>query len=93
MAAVPDPILFGENANRRLLTIAATGCPGSVAFTIEDDRNWLRTEPTAGTLSPGVPFVVEVFVIRSRLSPGLNQGHLTITSGASSIEVTVEAID
>ena len=93
MAAVPDPILFGENGNRRFLTIAATGCPGPVTFTIEDDRTWLRTEPTTGTLSPGVPFVVEVFVNRSRLSPGLNRGHLTIRSGATSIEVTVEAID
>ena len=79
--------------NARARAVAATGCPDAVSFAIEDDRDWLRTDPTAGTLSPGVPFVVEVFVIRSRLSSGLNTGHLTITSGASSTTVTVEAID
>jgi hypothetical protein len=93
LVAVPDPVLFGESGNRRLLTIEASGCPGPLPLTIEDNRNWIRTDPSGGTLSPGVPFVVEVVLIRSRLSPGLNRGQLTITSGASSIEVTVEAID
>ena len=93
LAAVPDPVRFEKGDDRKSLTIVATGCPGPVSFTIEDDRDWLRTDPTSGTLSSGVPVVVDVVVIRSRMSRGLNVGHLTITSGTSSVEVTVEAKD
>jgi hypothetical protein len=44
-------------------------------------------------LQPDVPITVNVRILRNRPSPGLNVGHLTVTSGTTSVQVTVEAID
>lgn len=92
IAATPDPLLFGSSATSRPLTITATGCPGSVPFAITWNRRWLSSTPSSGTLTAGVPLTINVVVNRASLAAGINVGSLTITSGSSSNEVTVEAI-
>lgn len=93
LSVSPNPVVFGSSATSRSLTISSTSCSGTTPFTIERDRRWLRATPREGTLASGGDVTVEVIVIRSRLSSGLNVGHLTITSGSLSIVVTVEATD
>jgi hypothetical protein len=84
-------MLFGVSASRRELTITASGCPDSVPFTISSDQRWLRAAPDSGTMPGDGELIVDVIVNRSRLPTGINIGHLIITSGASQIQVTVEA--
>jgi hypothetical protein len=62
-----------------------------VPFGVLSDQPWLVVGPNSGQLPPGAPLTVTVNVDRP-LPPGLNVGHLTVVSGTSQIQVTVEAI-
>jgi hypothetical protein len=64
-----------------------------VPFEITSDQTWLVVSPSSGNLPNDDPVTVTVSVIRSRLPDGENVGHLTITSRASELVVTVEAVD
>ncbi len=92
LVASPNPVLFGSTATQKPLTITASRCRGHVPFGIVADQEWLSAKPASGALTPGTPFTVQVTVDRTRLSAGTNVGHLVITSGTSTISVTVEAI-
>jgi hypothetical protein len=76
--SLADTVTQGTNAPTQSFTIA-NGGDGVMTYTIQDNRDWLATDPTGGDVATETD-TIDVIFTTATLAPGTYNGTVTITA-------------